>query len=95
LPESVNAYPTYDGFIFLAIGNDVQWQRLTNIDKFSAIANDVSISNDGRHLQRDSIHSDIAKITLKYSMQELTTDFKQNKIPFAPIEIEAMAVIAD
>ena len=34
----VNVYPTSDGYIYLAIGNDVQWSRLAGIDAFAAIA---------------------------------------------------------
>jgi len=95
----VNTYPTSDGFIFVAIGNDVQWQRLTDIDKFNDIANDVRKSNDGRHEQRTSIHSDIAKVTSQYTMQELRSDFEQNKIPCAPIQtieqVRKMKAISD
>ena len=95
----VNTYPTSDGFIFVAIGNDVQWQRLTDIKKFNAIANEVRKSNDGRHQERSSIHSDIAEVTSKYTMQELRADFEQNKIPCAPIqtikEVRMMKAISD
>ena len=31
-----NVYPTKDGFIYLAIGSDVQWRRLTAVPKFAA-----------------------------------------------------------
>ncbi len=82
----VNAYPTSDGFVFVAIGNDVQWQRLTELEKFQSIANDVRKSNDGRHLERESIHADIGAITANYTMRELLDDFEQNKIPCAPIQ---------
>ncbi|MCP3673810.1 MAG: CoA transferase, partial [Gammaproteobacteria bacterium] len=95
----VNTYPTSDGFIFVAIGNDVQWQRLTGIDKFTCIANDVRKSNDGRHKERTSIHSDIAKVTSQYTMQELRNDFEQSKIPCAPIQtieqVRNMKAISD
>jgi len=95
----VNAYPTSDGFIFVAIGNDVQWQRLTDIDKFTSIANDIRKSNDGRHAERDSIHADIAEITAKFTMQELKSNFEENKIPCAPIQtiqqVRNMKAISD
>jgi len=95
----VNTYPTSDGFIFVAIGNDVQWQRLSNIDKFHSIANEVRKSNDGRHVERESIHSDIAKVTSRYTMEELRNDFEQNKIPCAPIQtieqVRNMKAISD
>ncbi|MCP3690274.1 MAG: CoA transferase [Gammaproteobacteria bacterium] len=80
-----NAYPTSDGFIFVAIGNDVQWQRLTEITKFNSIANDVRRTNDGRHQQRESIHKEIASISIKFGSAELAREFTQATIPHAPI----------
>jgi len=82
----VNAYPTSDGFVFVAIGNDVQWQRLTELEKFLSVANEVRKSNDGRHEERDAIHTDIAAITANFTTRELLDDFEQNKIPCAPIQ---------
>ncbi|MCP4188978.1 MAG: CoA transferase [Gammaproteobacteria bacterium] len=80
-----NAYPTSDGFIFVAIGNDVQWQRLTEITKFDSIANQMRRTNDGRHQERESIQKEIAGISVNFSTEELTTDFAQATIPHAPI----------
>ena len=36
-----NVYPAADGFVYLAIGSDVQWKRLTDSPKFASIANSV------------------------------------------------------
>src|SRR5690606_35003741 len=36
-----NVYPASDGFVYLAIGSDVQWRRLTAIPKFAPLANEV------------------------------------------------------
>jgi crotonobetainyl-CoA:carnitine CoA-transferase CaiB-like acyl-CoA transferase len=40
-----NVYPTSDGFIFLAIGSDVQWRRFTAIPTFANLANEVRQTN--------------------------------------------------
>jgi crotonobetainyl-CoA:carnitine CoA-transferase CaiB-like acyl-CoA transferase len=43
-----NVYPTADGFIYMAIGSDVQWRRLTEIPWFAPVANAVRATNEGR-----------------------------------------------
>ena len=82
-----NAYPTRDGggYVYVAIGNDLQWRRLTEIPKFRSIANDVRRTNAGRHQEREAIHRDIAAITHEYSRDELSAEFAVAKIPHAPI----------
>lgn len=85
----VNAYPAKDGFIFVAIGNDVQWDRLTGLEKFGPIANEVRRTNAGRHKEREAIHRDIAEITRRHATAELSKGFASAKIPHAPINTVA------
>jgi len=80
-----NAYPTRDGFIYVAIGNDLQWQRLTECDKFSSIANTTRTTNKGRHEQRQECYRDISAISANYSTAELADDFAAATIPHAVI----------
>jgi crotonobetainyl-CoA:carnitine CoA-transferase CaiB-like acyl-CoA transferase len=81
----VNAYPTHDGHIFVAIGNDVQWERLTRIERFARIANDTRKTNAGRHREREAIHCDMARCCRTGMTEELTEEFTAAKIPHAPI----------
>ncbi len=81
-----NAYPTSDGYIFMAIGSDVQWKRLLMIERFKTIANDVRVTNEGRHVEREAIHRDIAAITSLASTEQIKTDFTSAMIPHAPIQ---------
>ncbi|WP_018991586.1 CaiB/BaiF CoA transferase family protein [Aromatoleum toluclasticum] len=80
-----NVYPTADGFIYMAIGSDVQWKRLSAIPKFAAIGNAVRATNEGRHRDRDSIHRDVAAVTSRYPTTEIAADFRDATIPHAPI----------
>lgn len=93
-----NAYPSADGFVFMAIGNDGQWRRLTEIPKFASIANEVRRTNEGRHKEREKIHADIAAITRKHPTAELMADLSRATIPHAPIQtipqVAAMEVLA-
>ena len=80
-----NVYNTRGGFIYIAIGNDGQWQRLTGISKFSSIANDVRVTNNGRLEQRHDCYKDIDAITSQHTTRELVDDFTQATIPHAVI----------
>ncbi len=87
-----NAYPTKDGFVYLAIGNDVQWERMTKIPKFTSLANEVRKTNEGRHAERQSLYADIGALTSHYSTDELVEDFMAATIPHARInDIPAVA----
>ena len=76
-----NVYPTKDGFIYLAIGSDVQWRRLTAVPKFAALANDVRVTNEGRHKERKEIHRDIAAVTSRHSVDEVLVDLRSAAVP--------------
>ncbi len=76
-----NVYPAADGFFFMAIGSDVQWQRLTAIAKFACVANEVRVTNEGRHREREAIHRDLAAVTAKHTTEELLADLRAATIP--------------
>jgi crotonobetainyl-CoA:carnitine CoA-transferase CaiB-like acyl-CoA transferase len=76
-----NVYPTKDGFIYLAIGSDLQWRRLTAVPKFAALANDVRVTNEGRHKERKEIHRDIAAVTSRHSVDEVLADLRSATVP--------------
>lgn len=80
-----NVYPTADGFIYMAIGSDVQWKRLTELPKFAAVGNAVRATNEGRHAEREAIHRDIAAVTRQYPTEAIVADFRAATIPHAPI----------
>jgi crotonobetainyl-CoA:carnitine CoA-transferase CaiB-like acyl-CoA transferase len=80
-----NVYPTADGFIYMAIGSDVQWKRLTEIPKFAAVGNAVRVTNEGRHREREAIHRDMAAVTRRHATAEIAEDFRRATIPHAPI----------
>jgi len=80
-----NAYPTSDGFIYVAIGNDIQWQHMTEIQKFNNLANEIRRTNEGRHEQRQELYKDINELTSRYTTAELAEDFMAATIPHAAI----------
>ncbi len=81
----VNAYPTRDGFAYIAIGNDLQWKRLVELPGFDSLDNEVRRTNADRHKEREAIHLDLAKLTPRYASEELCRIMAEAKIPHAPI----------
>ena len=81
----VNAYPTADGYLFLAVGNDRQWQRLTGIHGFEGIASERRETNAGRHVDRVDIHRDVAVATAGYTTSALQEALLAAGVPHAPI----------
>jgi len=76
-----NVYPAADGYVYLAIGSDVQWQRLTAIAKFRSLANDVRATNEGRHKEREEIHREMAAVTSRHCVDEILADLRAATIP--------------
>jgi itaconate CoA-transferase len=80
-----NVYPTRDGFIFMAIGSDMQWKRLTEIPRFAPLANATRRTNEGRLREREAIHREMAAATRQSTTAEIAADFGKATIPHAPI----------
>ena len=76
-----NVYPAKDGFVYLAIGSDAQWKRLTESPKFASVANEVRRTNEGRHKEREAIHRDMALVTRQHAVDELLADLRAATIP--------------
>jgi crotonobetainyl-CoA:carnitine CoA-transferase CaiB-like acyl-CoA transferase len=94
-----NAYPTADGFVFLAVGNDVQWQRLTAIPRFATLADPQRASNDGRHQERQAIHRELAAVAAQAPTATLVAELTAASIPNARIngiaEVAALDALRD
>jgi crotonobetainyl-CoA:carnitine CoA-transferase CaiB-like acyl-CoA transferase len=81
----VNVYPTADGYVYLAIGNDVQWARLVSIEAFAGLASPLRETNEGRRSERDSLHEEIAAITRGRATSDLVDLFRSTGLVTAPI----------
>jgi itaconate CoA-transferase len=81
----VNAYRTKDGFIYLAIGSDAQWNRITKKPLFSALAQERFATNEGRRRDREELHALIEGITAKHASKEIAGVLRDAGIPHSPI----------
>lgn len=93
-----NAYKTKDGFIYLAVGSDAQWERLTRSALFSSLAKTELSSNEGRRKQKDWLHERMGEIISSETTETVAQLLKNAGIPASPItsieqvaELEAVA----
>jgi crotonobetainyl-CoA:carnitine CoA-transferase CaiB-like acyl-CoA transferase len=80
-----NVYKTKDGYIYVAIGNDMQWKRLTEIPAFRQIAKEQRATNKGRMQELQQIYQDIGAVTSSTSTAELVRYFQEATIAHAVI----------
>jgi itaconate CoA-transferase len=81
----VNAYKTKDGFIYMAIGSDVQWSRLVKNPMFASLKKERYATNEGRRKDKKELHQSIGSITENYPSAEVSEALKGAAIPHSPI----------
>jgi len=80
-----NVYPVRDGFLYMAIGSDVQWRRLTALERFTSLGTEARLTNEGRIRDRKNLQRDIAAITAQMSADEVIAALRSATIPHARI----------
>lgn len=81
----VSVYPTADGYIYLAVGNDRQWQALTELPAFAALARPEYSRNAGRITARDRLNEEMSAITTRLSSAALLADCQRIGLPAGPV----------
>ena len=89
----VNAYPTTDGFIYLAVGSDSQWARLVSQTMFIELEQERFQTNEGRRSGQDDLHRLIGEITSQHSGSRVSAVLEAAVIPHSPIS--AIKDVAD
>jgi crotonobetainyl-CoA:carnitine CoA-transferase CaiB-like acyl-CoA transferase len=81
----VNAYPTAEGYIYVAIGSDAQWQRFVEQPMFLTLDEERYRSNEGRRKHKVELHAAIADVTRKQPAARVAEALAAASIPHAPI----------
>ncbi len=81
----VNAYKTKDGFIYMAIGSDAQWNRLVKRRMFASLEQERFATNEGRRKDKKELHQSIQAITQHYPSADVSEILKEAAIPHSPI----------
>lgn len=82
----VNVYRTRDSYVFMAVGNDIQWQRLVKIKGFEGIEAEAYVTNSGRAANVDELDAKISAVTCNWDTEELLAVLREGLIPVAKVQ---------
>ncbi|OFY71526.1 MAG: hypothetical protein A3G23_04570 [Bacteroidetes bacterium RIFCSPLOWO2_12_FULL_37_12] len=80
-----NAYPTKDGFVYLAIGNDIQWKKLVSEQKFKNLDKTERRTNEGRMKEKNEIYQEIGSVTKTFTTSEFVNYCMHLNLSVSPI----------
>lgn len=82
----VSVYPTADGFIYLAVGNDRQWAELVKIPEFSHLDKPEYEKNLGRNRDVENLNLAMAEVTSRLQSADLIAKLKAIRLPVSKIQ---------
>jgi crotonobetainyl-CoA:carnitine CoA-transferase CaiB-like acyl-CoA transferase len=80
-----SAFETQDGYIYLAVGNDRQWQAITELPGFEKLARDQYRTNAGRIAGVEQLNNALAAIFCAWSADELVDTFRSVGVPVSRV----------
>ncbi len=81
----VSVFKTRDGFIYLAVGNDRQWQALTGLPGFAKLDQEAYQNNAGRIADVKNLNRMLNEITSTFTTAELLQQFSAITLPASRI----------
>lgn len=82
----VSVYPTSDGFVYLAVGNDRQFQALVDLPEFSSLDRPEYVKNLGRIHDVENLNRQIVAITKGMTSDELLGKLLAIRLPASKIQ---------
>ncbi len=82
----VSVYRTSNGFIYLAVGNDKQWNNMVAEDMFKSLAREEYKNNKGRIEDVVNLNKAINAITEQHTSEELIEFFNSITVPVSKIK---------
>jgi len=81
----VDVFPTVDGYISLAVGNDLQWKSMVGLAPFAALDRPEFETNAQRRERREALVAEIGAITRTIPTDELADLFASARLIHARI----------
>ena len=81
----VSVYETKNGYAYIALGNDRQWETLTKIPGFESLSKKEYERNAGRIGNVDNLNQAINAITKRFTTAELMDTFNKATIPISKV----------
>jgi crotonobetainyl-CoA:carnitine CoA-transferase CaiB-like acyl-CoA transferase len=82
----VSVYPTKNGFIYLAVGNDRQWKAVVSQELFSSLDKPHYDKNVGRIKDVTNLNTALSAITREHSSETLIEFFTSITVPVSKIQ---------
>ncbi len=82
----VSVYRTSNGFIYLAVGNDRQWESMVSQGMFKSLAKEEYKKNQGRIFDVINLNKAINSITQQHTSEELIEFFTSITVPVSKIK---------
>ncbi|MCX6154143.1 MAG: CaiB/BaiF CoA-transferase family protein [Candidatus Kapabacteria bacterium] len=80
-----NCYPTKDGYVYLAIGSDGQWEKFVKISGFEHCFTEERKRNAGRKADKDKIYDDIRQGTRNYTSEDFLKVCLENNLAVSSV----------
>lgn len=90
----VSVYPTRNGFVYMAVGNDRQWKALVALEMFQTLDRPAYAQNAGRIADVKNLNRSISAITQQLSSEELVETLNAITVPASKIKT-IREVVAD
>ncbi len=90
----VSVYETADGYLYIAVGNDRQWQALTGLPGFESLYSEERKTNAGRIADVVRLNAEINEITRTRSTEDLIALLQSITVPVSTVN-RIEDVIAD
>jgi crotonobetainyl-CoA:carnitine CoA-transferase CaiB-like acyl-CoA transferase len=90
----VSVYPTRDGFVYVAVGNDKQWEAIVTTREFAALARKEYRHNAGRIAAVHALNDALSQITHGKTTQEWIEFFGALGVPASRVNT-MQEVVAD
>ena len=81
----VSVYETADGYVYIAVGNDRQWQAMTELPGFESLYSEERKTNAGRIADVGRLNQEINEITRTRSTEELIRLFQGITVPISTV----------
>ncbi|HOE18412.1 MAG TPA: CoA transferase [Syntrophorhabdaceae bacterium] len=81
----VSVYKTKDGYAYIAVGNDIQWERMLQIEGFASLAKPEYGRNEGRIKDVENLNRAIEEATQRYTTDDLIALFTKATIPISKV----------
>jgi crotonobetainyl-CoA:carnitine CoA-transferase CaiB-like acyl-CoA transferase len=81
----VSVYETKDGYVYIAVGNDRQWQTMTELPGFESLFREDRKTNAGRIADVERLNRELSEITRTRSTEELIELFRSITVPISTV----------